>query len=178
MKFSETPLAGAWVIDLDPIADERGYFARTFCEQEFGAHGLNVRWPQMNSSFNRRKATLRGMHYQAAPWAEIKLVRCVRGSIFDVMVDLRPESPTLHRWFGAELSAANGKALYVPEGFAHGFQALADGSEVFYLMSASVEASAARGIRWDDPLLKITWPLKDPILSAKDAALEFIEVPS
>lgn len=171
MKFSETPLAGAWIVDLEPIEDVRGHFARTFCEVEFAAHGLNVRWPQMNSSFNRRKATLRGLHYQADPFGEIKLVRCVRGGIFDVMVDLRADSPTRHRWFGAELTAANGRALYIPTGFAHGFQTLEDDSEVAYLMSTPLEASASRGIRYDDATLAIAWPLADPILSARDAAL-------
>ena len=171
MKFLPTPLAGAFVVELEPSRDERGDFARTFCEQEFGARGLATRWPQMNRSVNRRKGTLRGLHFQAAPHAEAKLVRCVRGALFDVIVDLRPDSPTRHRWFGAELDAASGRALYVPEGFAHGFQTLTDDCEVLYLMSRPFEPDAARGVRWNDPVLAIAWPLADPTVSERDAAL-------
>jgi dTDP-4-dehydrorhamnose 3,5-epimerase len=171
VKFTEIPLAGAWLIELERYEDERGHFARTFCEEEFERRGLKVHWPQMNLSHNKKKGTLRGMHWQAEPHAEAKVVRCVRGSIFDVIVDLRPKSPTLHQWHGAELSAENGAALYVPEGFAHGFQSLEADSDVFYLMSANVEYASARGIRWNDPQLAIRWPLADPIVSPKDRLL-------
>jgi len=174
VKFRATPLAGAFIVELEPSEDERGRFARTFCEAEFRAHALNTAWPQMNASVNRRKGTLRGLHLQRAPHAETKLVRCVRGAIFDVMVDLREDSPTRLRWFGAQLNAENGLALYIPEGFAHGFQSLQDDCEVLYLMSRPFQASAAGGVRWNDPALKIAWPLKDPIVSEKDAALPLV----
>lgn len=171
LKFTEAPLRGAWVIEVQPHPDERGHFARIFCEAEFGAHGLQTRWPQLNLSHNKQRGTLRGMHYQAAPHGETKVVRCVRGAIFDVMVDLRPDSPTRYRWHGLELSADNGQAAYIPEGFAHGFQTLQDDTEVLYLMSCPYEPSAARGFRWDDRSIGIAWPLASPIVGVRDAAL-------
>jgi len=170
MIFQPTPLAGAYVIELEPHADERGFFARTFCEREFGARGLATRFPQANTSFNARAGTLRGMHWQAAPHAEAKLMRCTSGAIFDVIVDLRRRSPTLLRWFGVELSARNRKALYAPEGFAHGFLTLTPEAEVAYLMSASYAPEAARGARYDDPRLGIAWPAKPAVISARDLA--------
>jgi dTDP-4-dehydrorhamnose 3,5-epimerase len=169
--FTPTPLAGAWLVELEPIADDRGFFARSFCREEFEARGLDPRIAQTNISFNRRRGTLRGLHYQAAPYAEAKLVRCTQGAIWDAIVDLRPESPTYKRWHGVELSAASRRALYVPEGFAQGFQTLADNSEVLYLMSQFYRPDAARGLRWDDPALGIAWPIADPQLSDRDRGL-------
>lgn len=168
MKFEEAPLSGAYVIDLERMNDERGFFARSFCEREFAAHGLDTSFVQCNISYNDRAGTLRGLHYQQAPHAEGKIVRCTAGAIYDVIVDLRPDSPTLRQWFGIDLSADNRRALFVPRGFAHGFQTLADHSEVFYQMSEFFHGPSARGIRWDDPALGIRWPLSGPILSGKD----------
>jgi dTDP-4-dehydrorhamnose 3,5-epimerase len=168
LKFQETPLRGACVVDLAPIEDERGFFARSFCEQEFREHGLNPRVAQCNVSFNRRRGTLRGMHFQAAPKEEAKLVRCTAGAIFDVIVDLRPGSATYCRWFGVELSAGNRRALYVPEGLAHGFQTLTEDSEVLYQMSEVYHGDLARGLRWDDPRFAISWPVPQPVLSTRD----------
>jgi dTDP-4-dehydrorhamnose 3,5-epimerase len=161
MIFRETPIAGAVLIELEPLVDERGAFARTFAVDEFAAHGLETRVVQCNTSTNARAGTLRGLHYQAPPCAEAKLVRCVRGSIFDVVVDLRPESPTYCAWYGAELSAANGRMLFVPTGVAHGFQTLENDSEVLYQMSEAYSAEHARGVRWDDPAFGIEWPETD-----------------
>jgi dTDP-4-dehydrorhamnose 3,5-epimerase len=168
MNFASTPLAGAYLIELKRIEDERGFFARSFCQNEFSEHGLNPRIAQCNVSFNRQRSTLRGMHFQVAPHEEAKVVRCTQGAIWDVIVDLRPGSPTLHKWYGVELSAASRRSLYVPEGFAHGFQTLTDDAEVLYLMSEFYHPDAGRGLRWDDPRLAISWPLPDPILSARD----------
>jgi dTDP-4-dehydrorhamnose 3,5-epimerase len=164
------PLAGAFLIELDRLEDERGYFARTFCRDEFVQHGLCADIAQCNLSSNRRRGTLRGLHYQADAHAEVKLVQCLSGAILDVIVDLRPESATRFEWHVVELSADNHHALYVPQGFAHGFQTLVDDTEVFYQMSTVYHAAAARGIRWNDPALAIDWPLADPILSARDRA--------
>ncbi|HKU39027.1 MAG TPA: dTDP-4-dehydrorhamnose 3,5-epimerase family protein, partial [Polyangiales bacterium] len=151
MIFQATRLPGAQLIELERRGDERGYFARTFCEREFAAHGLPVRFPQCNASFNALAGTLRGMHFNAAPQREAKLVRCTRGAIYDVIVDLREGSPTRFQWLGVELSEDNGSALFIPEGFAHGFLTRADKTEVFYHMSAFYSADVARGVRWDDP---------------------------
>ena len=161
MVFGETPIAGAVLIELEPLADERGSFARTFAVDEFAANGLETRVVQCNTSTNTRAGTLRGLHYQASPHAEAKLVRCVRGSIFDVVVDLRPESPTYCVWYGVELSAANLRMLFVPAGLAHGFQTLEDDTEVLYQMSEEYSAEHARGVRWDDPAFGIEWPDTD-----------------
>ncbi|HET7233283.1 MAG TPA: dTDP-4-dehydrorhamnose 3,5-epimerase [Longimicrobium sp.] len=170
MIFRETPLAGAWVLEQDRREDERGYFARTWCANELAAHGLNAALAQCSVSFNARAGTLRGMHYQAAPHAEAKVVRCTRGAIHDVIVDLRPESPTFRRWYAAELSEENGAALYVPEGFAHGFQTLVDATEVLYMISEFYAPESGRGVRWNDPAFGIEWPHADPrILAPRDA---------
>ncbi len=170
MRFTPTPLAGAFVIELEPHGDERGFFARSFCQEEFRAHGLEPVIAQCNVSFNRRRGTLRGLHYQVAPHREAKVVRCTRGAIWDVIVDLRASSATRHRWFAAELSGENRRALYVPPGCAHGFQTLADESEVLYQMSALHHPESARGVRWDDPQLALPWPVREAILSARDRA--------
>lgn len=158
MRFRELPLAGAFVIDLERREDERGSFARCWCREEFAAHGIAAGWVQANVSFNRRAGTLRGLHYQEAPHREAKLIRCTAGTAFDVLVDLRPGSPTRGRWAACELSASCGTMVYVPEGFAHGFQTLADNTELFYLMSEVYRPECARGVRWDDPTLAIDWP--------------------
>jgi dTDP-4-dehydrorhamnose 3,5-epimerase len=159
MRFEQTPLSGVWVIDVDRLADDRGWFARTFDAAEFAARGLDAAVVQCNASFNARRGTLRGLHYQAAPHAETKLVRCVRGAVFDVALDLRPDSATYRRWYGVELSDANGRMLYIPVGFAHGFQTLTDDSELLYLMGTEYVAGAGRGLRWDDPAFAIDWPV-------------------
>lgn len=169
MIFRDTGLQGAFLVEPEPAPDARGLFARTYCEREFAAHGIRARFVQCSTSFNRRRDTLRGMHYQAEPAAEEKLVRCTQGAIYDVIVDLRPGSATRLKWFAAELTADNRRALYVPKGFAHGFKTLADESEVYYEISAFYEPSAARGLRWNDPALGIEWPGGEPILSARDA---------
>lgn len=168
MKFICTPLEGAYVIDLEPVFDERGFFARTWCREEFLAHGLNPNFTQCSISLNTRGGTLRGLHYQDKPYQEAKLVRCNSGAICDVIVDLRPSSPSYAKWFAVELSAANRRMLYAPEGFAHGFQTLADDTEVFYHITESYQPQYARGVRWDDPVFRIDWPNKDPIISARD----------
>ena len=168
MIFTETKLPGAFVIDLEKHADERGFFARTFCEQEFKAQGLNPDVVQCNVSFNKRKGTLRGMHFQVAPFAEAKLVRCTSGSIYDVIIDLRPSSPAFKQYFAVELSAGNRKMLYIPEAFAHGFQTLENDTEVFYQMSQNYSPEHARGVRWDDPAFGISWPEDERIIVERD----------
>jgi dTDP-4-dehydrorhamnose 3,5-epimerase len=168
MRFTETALPGAFVIDLQPHSDERGFFARAFCVDEFAAHGLRPTHAQCNLSYNIRRGTLRGMHWRAAPLPEAKLVRVVRGAIYDVIVDLRPASPTYLRHIGVELSAENRRALYVPELFAHGFQTLTDDTEVFYQMSEVYQPGLDRGARWNDPAFKIDWPIGDPIMNDRD----------
>ena len=166
--FRETPLPGAWVLELAPHRDERGFFARSYCDREFAEHGLPTHWPQCNLSRNVRQGTLRGMHYNLPPHREAKLVRCVRGAIWDAIIDLRADSPTRLRWFGVELSAQEGNALYIPEGFAHGFVTLQDESDVFYHMGRLYEGAAARGLRWDDPRFAITWPLAPTVIDQRD----------
>lgn len=168
MNFIETTLRGAFVIEPYRIEDERGFFARTFCRREFEAHGLNSNLVQCSVSFNRKRSTLRGMHFQVAPHAETKLVRCTRGAIYDVIVDLRPDSRMFCRWFGIELSADNQLALYIPEGIAHGFQTLQDETEVFYQISESYSPECAGGVRWNDPAFAIQWPIANPVISARD----------
>lgn len=168
MQFSETGLKGAYVIDLDRIEDTRGFFARSWCAREFEEHGLSSRLAQCNVSRNHTRGTLRGMHYQVMPHEEAKLVRCTMGAIYDVMVDLRPHSTTYLRSFAVELSAENHRALYIPEGFAHGFLTLTDRSEVFYQMSEFYAPDAARGIRWNDPALAIEWPEAVALISERD----------
>jgi dTDP-4-dehydrorhamnose 3,5-epimerase len=168
--FTETELPGAFLVDLERREDERGFFARAWCADEFGEHGLNARLVQANLSFNDLKGTLRGMHFQREPAAEAKVIRCTRGSIFDAIVDLRSDSPTFKRWIGVDLSAENRRALYVPEGFAHGYQTLEPETETFYLVSEYYTPSAEGGVRWDDPAFGIEWPDPgSPILSPKDA---------
>jgi dTDP-4-dehydrorhamnose 3,5-epimerase len=169
MKFVATGFAGAYVIEPERIEDERGFFARTFCRDEFEIHGLRNAFVQCNVSFNSRKGTLRGLHYQDTPREEAKLVRCTCGAIYDVIVDIRRASPTFKRWAAFELTAENRRMIYVPEGFAHGFQTLEDGCEVFYQMSETYRPELARGIRWNDPILAIRWRLENPIVSARDA---------
>lgn len=168
MKFVETKLKGAYIIELEPIKDERGFFARSFCQQEFKTFGLKINVAQCNISFNENKGTLRGMHFQVSPKAEEKLVHCTRGSIYDVIIDLRPESQTYCKWTSVKLTANNCKMFYIPEGFAHGFQTLEDDTEVYYHMFEFYFHEYARGVRWDDPAFGIEWPLPDPIISKKD----------
>jgi dTDP-4-dehydrorhamnose 3,5-epimerase len=168
MIFAETKLNGAFLIGLDRKEDVRGFFARSFCVQEFQAHGLNSRVVQCNVSFNRRKGTLRGMHWQSAPSQESKLVRVTRGAILDVIVDMRPGSMTRLSHVAVELTADNAAMLYIPEGFAHGFQTLEDHTEVFYQMSEFYAPERACGARWNEPAFGIAWPLPDPVLSDRD----------
>jgi dTDP-4-dehydrorhamnose 3,5-epimerase len=170
MIFTETRLAGAFLIELEERADERGSFARTFCEREFAEHGLPTRFPQSNVSRNRRAGTLRGMHFNAAPFAEAKVVRCATGAIHDVIVDLRPDSATRFQSVGVKLEACTGAALFVPAGFAHGFLTLADDTDVLYQMGAFYEADAARGFRWNDPAFALEWPRAVEIIAARDAS--------
>jgi len=166
--FTETKLSGSFVIDLEPHADCRGFFARTFCRKEFEAHGINAHVEQCNVSLNKRKGTLRGMHFQVAPFAEPKLVRCTAGSIYDVIIDLRQDSPTFKQYFAVELSADNRKMLFIPEGFAHGFQTLRDDTEVFYQMAQTFSPEHARGVRWNDPAFGIPWPDDERIIIERD----------
>jgi dTDP-4-dehydrorhamnose 3,5-epimerase len=176
VKFHETELQGAYLIDIEKREDERGFFARTWCEKELEDHGLVARVVQANTSFNTRAGTLRGMHYQLAPYQETKLVRCARGALYDVIVDLRPDSPTYKRWIGAELTASNYRMLYVPADFAHGFITLEDNTEAAYLMSESYTPGAGGGLRWNDPQFNIEWPRTVEVISDKDAGWpDFVE---
>lgn len=175
MKFTETRLKGAFIITPDLIEDERGFFARTFCRREFEEHGLNPHLVQCNISFNIAKGTLRGMHYQTHPHAEAKLIRCTAGAIYDVVIDLRAQSPTFRQWFGAELSAENRRMLYVPEGFAHGYQTLTDNAELIYHHSAFHSPKHEGGIRFDDPALNIAWPWPVSAISPKDQYYPLID---
>ena len=170
MKFTETKLKGAFILDLEPREDSRGFFARTFCQKEFEAHGLKPIVAQCNCSFNHKKGTMRGMHYQLPPAAETKLVRCTRGAVYDVIVDLRPDSPTYLQHIGVELSEHNRRQLYVPEMFAHGYLTLTDGAEVAYQVGEFNTPGCERGIRYDDPALKIEWPIPIEVISEKDAS--------
>jgi len=170
MIFTPAPLAGAYTIDLEKRGDDRGFFARLFCEREFADLGLESRFIQANTSLSAKRGTLRGMHFQLPPAAEVKVVRCIRGALFDVIIDLRPDSPTFTRWFGAELSAENRTMMYVPRGFAHGFITLTDDSEVLYLVSAAYSPGEERGARHDDPRFGIDWPLAPTEMSDKDRA--------
>jgi dTDP-4-dehydrorhamnose 3,5-epimerase len=176
MIFTETRLNGSYLIDIEPREDERGFFARSWCENEFKKHGLNPHLAQCNISFNKKHGTLRGMHYQVTPFAESKLVRCTMGAIYDVIIDLRPNSPTFKQWFAVELTAENRRALYVPEDFAHGFQTLMDNTEVFYQMSKSHHPECARGVRWDDPAFGIEWISASRSISRRDSEyVDFLE---
>lgn len=168
MKFIETPLKGCFVIELEKREDERGFFARAFCTKEFGEHGLDSAIVQINNSLSVDKGTLRGMHYQLAPKAETKMVRCIKGSLFDVAVDLRKDSPTFLKWFGTELSAENRKMLFVPKGFAHGFLTLEANTEAFYLVTECYSPEHERGIRYNDPRINIQWAGEPKVVSEKD----------
>lgn len=171
MLLTKTKLGGLVVVDIDRLSDDRGFFARTWCHDTFAAHGLDAELSQCSISFNIRRGTLRGMHYQAEPHAESKLVRVTRGAIFDVVVDVRPASPTFGQWFGIELTADNRRGLFIPKGFAHGFETLADDSEVFYQISTAYVPEAARGIRFDDPAIGIDWPLPVSVVAERDRNL-------
>jgi dTDP-4-dehydrorhamnose 3,5-epimerase len=170
MIFTETPLKGAYVIDLEKRGDERGFFARAFCVNEFAAHDLATGFVQVNNSLSAQKGTLRGMHYQLAPKAETKLVRCIRGALFDVILDLRQGSPTFGQSFGAELSSDNRRMMYVPKGFAHGFVTLTEDAEAFYFVDEFYAPEQERGVRWDDPRFGIQWPIAPSVISDKDKA--------
>ena len=170
MIFHPAPLDGAYVIELEKRGDERGFFARLFCEKEFGERGLATRFVQINNSLSAQAGTLRGMHYQLPPAAETKVVRCIRGALFDAIVDLRPDSPTFLQWYGAELNAENRKMMYVPEGFGHGFLTLAPDTEALYLVSQFYDPARERGLRWDDPAVGVQWPRAPQVVSDKDRA--------
>lgn len=174
MRFVETPLQGAYTIELEPVQDERGFFARCWCADEFRAHGLNTEWLQASVSFNKTRGTLRGMHYQAKPCEEVKLIRCTKGAIYDVIVDIRPGSDTFKQWTAVELTSENHKALYVPKGFAHGFQTLEDHTEVLYQISEAYHPEYSRGVRWDDPSLEITWPLQAGLVASRDESFAYL----
>lgn len=169
MKFSDTPLPGAYLIDLEKREDARGFFARSFCHKEYGKQELEQHYVQMNHSLSKEKGTLRGLHYQLSPMQEVKVVRCIRGSIWDCILDLRPASPSFGKWFGAVLSASNGSMLYVPKGCAHGFISLEDNSEVLYQVSEYYSPELERGVRWNDPQFGIQWPIAPKILSERDS---------
>jgi dTDP-4-dehydrorhamnose 3,5-epimerase len=166
--LKQTKLAGLCLVEPERLEDERGFFARTFCRREFEARGLNSTVAQCSISFNRQKGTVRGMHYQAKPYEEVKLIRCTRGAIYDVAVDLRPDSSTFKQWMAVELTADNRLMVYMPEGFAHGFQTLADDTEVYYQISQVYSAEHARGVRWNDPAFGIRWPLEVQVISERD----------
>jgi dTDP-4-dehydrorhamnose 3,5-epimerase len=168
MRFTKAPLEGLYIVELERIEDERGFFARAWCENEFGRLGLATKVAQANVGFSKCRGTLRGMHYQISPHEEVKLVRCTRGAVFDVAIDLRPSSPTYTRWFGLELNECNETMLYIPSGLAHGYQTLVDNSELYYQSSESFFPASARGVRFDDPLFSIQWPLEVQVISAKD----------
>jgi dTDP-4-dehydrorhamnose 3,5-epimerase len=170
MKFEKTVLEGAWIIDINKLEDDRGFFARTFCQNEYIEHGLNPRVAQCNVSYNRRKGTFRGMHLQVAPFQEAKLVQCTSGAIYDILLDLRPESPTFLQHLGVTLSAEDYRMLYIPEGFAHGFLTLTDDANVFYQMSEFFAPECARGFRWNDPAFDITLPAEIHVIADKDAS--------
>lgn len=168
MIFEKTTLEGAYLIDLEKKGDERGFFARAFCQKEFSEHGLVSQFVQVNNSLSGQKGTLRGMHYQLPPFSEVKVLRCIKGSLFDVIVDLRSDSPTFKKWFGAELTAENRRMMYVPQGFAHGLITLEDNTEVLYLVSAFYSQENERGLRFDDPTIGIHWPMIPTEVSVKD----------
>ncbi|WP_170401409.1 dTDP-4-dehydrorhamnose 3,5-epimerase [Ruegeria arenilitoris] len=175
MIFTETHLPGAYVVDLHEISDDRGFFARAFCANEFEKHGLKPAIAQINLSFNERKGTMRGLHYQQAPAREAKFMRCITGAIYDVIVDMRPDSATYLQHFGIELSAENRRALYVPEMFAHGYLALTDGAQAYYSASEFYTPGVEQGLRYDDPALNIQWPQPVTIVSEKDAGWPLIQ---
>jgi len=168
MIFHETTLKDAMLIDLEKRGDERGFFARTYCQKEFSAKGLDINYTQQNTSFSKDKGTLRGMHFQKAPHGETKLIRCLRGAIVDIIIDIRPDSPTYMKWEAFELNEDNKRMLYVPKGFAHGFQTVSDNAEVTYLVDGFYEPTAEGGVRWNDPAIGIVWPLEPTVMSDKD----------
>jgi len=173
--FTELPLPGAFLIEPEPHADERGFFGRVWCAREFATRGLEIDFVQSSISFNKRRGTLRGLHYQEPPHAERELVRCTQGAAFDVIVDLRPGLPTYKQWHGLELTSDNRHAVFIPEGMAHGFQSLSDDTELLYVISTYYEPAAARGVRWNDPALAIAWPLSPPsVISEKDQRLPLL----
>lgn len=176
MKIIPTELDGVWLLELEHRQDNRGFLARTYCEREFIAHGLNTVWPQCNLTRTLRRGIVRGLHWQAEPKPEIKLVRCSIGAIWDVVVDIRPGSATFGKWVAYELTAENGRQLYIPAGFGHGFQCLQDSSEVFYQMGAIYVPELARGLRWNDPDVAIAWPLKDVEVSVRDGELPLLAI--
>jgi dTDP-4-dehydrorhamnose 3,5-epimerase len=175
MIFTESPLPGVFLVDLAPIADERGFFARAYCDEEFAAKGLSTELRQCSVSYNTRKGTLRGLHYQRPPHEEHKLVRCTSGAIFDVVVDIRPQSSHYRRWFGTQLTAQNRRSLFIPPGFAHGFITLSDDAEVYYMISVPHAAEYAQGFRWNDPAFSIQWPLVPSVISPRDAACPLLD---
>ena len=175
MIITKTNITGAYLVKFEISCDKRGSFSRVYCEDSFVAHGLHTCWPQWNESFNHRYGTLRGLHWQKEPYGEIKLVRCVTGKIFDVLVDLRPDSPSFQRWQSFTLSAHSAEILYIPAGIAHGFQTLEDNTTLLYHMSIAHRPEAAAGLRWNDTTLAISWPISEPILSSRDAGLPFLE---
>jgi dTDP-4-dehydrorhamnose 3,5-epimerase len=168
VKFQRTEVIGVWLIDALPKEDDRGLFARTFCRNTFREAGLEYDLPQCSTSFNKRRGTLRGMHLQSAPYEETKVVRCTRGRILDVVVDLRPDSPSFLAWNSVELSADNRKSMYIPKGCAHGFQTLEDNAELFYMISDTFHPASARGVRWNDPAIRIRWPIAEMFMSDRD----------
>ena len=178
MKFFALSLAGAYLIDLEPARDERGLFARVWCRAEFERHGLNTDIEQASISFSARRGTLRGMHYQAHPHEEVKVVRCTRGAVFDVVADLRPDSPTFRHWFGTELTAENRRMLYIPKGMAHGFLTLQSDTEVHYQMSEAYSREHVRGVRWNDPAFAIAWPGAVEMISERDRTFPDFERPN
>jgi dTDP-4-dehydrorhamnose 3,5-epimerase len=175
MIFTESPLPGAFLIDMAPITDERGFFARAYCAEEFAAKGLGIELRQCSVSHNTRKGTLRGLHYQKAPHEEHKLVRCTVGAIFDVIVDIRPRSPHYRRWFGTQLTAENRRSLFIPPGFAHGFITLSDDTEVYYMISVPHAPAHGQGFRWNDPAFAIEWPLPPSVISPRDASYPLLD---
>ena len=168
MEFAETGLKGAFLVSVKKSTDDRGYFGRAWCRDEFLQHGLNPNMTQLNVGFSHKKGTLRGMHYQDAPHAEAKFIRCTRGAIYDVIIDLRRDSPTFCKWYGVELTPDSGKMLYAPEGFAHGYQTLSDDAEMYYLTSAAYAPKLAGGVRYDDPAFEISWPEAVTVISPAD----------
>ncbi len=175
MIFTPTQLKGVFIIDLQPVGDSRGWFSRTYCKNEFAAIGHHKEWVQLNHSFTATKGSVRGMHYQLPPFSEIKMVRCIAGAVLDVVIDLRKNSPTFLQWMGVELSAGNKKMIYIPEGFAHGFQCLMDNCELLYHHSAFYTPGAEGGIRYNDPLVGINWPLEPTEISDRDKTHPFLD---
>lgn len=176
MDFYETDIPGAYIVELEKIGDERGFFARTWCRDEFAEQGIMASFVQANTAFSRKRGTLRGLHYQAPPHAEGKLVRCIQGTVYDVALDMRPDSPAFGTWIGVELSNENRRLLYIPEGCAHGYLTLTDDTEVFYLVTARYAPDAERGVRYDDPAFDIEWPIEVEVISEKDASWPDVSV--